>query len=112
MKRRPQDQSRKTRHRSRSPAYALRFVFFGWVLGLATLGLTPPSQSSSTDRTAILVPGTTSLEIQAKSPDGVWSGMDQASVASAQQQRTDISSYRTVSLNQRALAAILEAAPL
>jgi hypothetical protein len=47
----------------------------------------------------------------AKSSDGVWSVMDQASVDGAQPTRPDISSYRAVNLSRPTLAKILQSAP-
>src|ERR1700730_4061955 len=114
MKGMPQDQPRKARHHKRSPAYALHFVFLGCLLGVGILGLAMTSQSSraGADRSSALVPRATPLEAQTKSADGVWSDVAQSGMTNVQPQRPDIRSFRSVALDQNALAAILHAAPM
>jgi hypothetical protein len=114
MKRMPQRQSQKARHQKRSPVYALSVVILGCLVGLGILGLAMPSQSSNAggDPSSALVRRPSPPDTQAKSADGVWSGVEQIGMANVRQQRADLRSFRSVALDQNALAAILHAAPM
>ena len=114
MKHIVEDQLRKPRRPGASPTYVLR-VFIAiclLVVGIVVIARSSLTSQASASGSTIVDREALPANTQAKSADGVWSGTEQGAITSVQPQRADLRSYRSVALNQNALAAILRAAPM
>jgi hypothetical protein len=114
MKHMVEDQLRKPRRPGASQTHVLR-VFIAvcvLVIGIVVIARSSLSSQASANGSTTVDPEILRANTQAKSADGVWGGIGQGAITTAQPQRADLRSYRSVALDQNALTAILRAAPM
>ena len=114
MKHVVEDQLRKPRRPGASLTYVLR-VFIAvclLVIGIVVIARSSLTSRASASGSTTVYPEILRANTQAKSADGVWNGTGQGAITTAQPQRADLRSYRSVALDQNALLAILRAAPM